>query len=74
VVRWQAPTRGKRNAGIKFAPVALACIGAAIVAADQAGHLQLGGAAALAPLALILPWAGLTVVTLVRSSLNWAAG
>ena len=73
MVRWQAPTRGKRNAGIKFAPVALACIGAAITVAGQAGHLQLGGAA-LAPLALILPWTALTLVTLVRSSLNWAAG
>ena len=74
MVRWQAPTRGKRNAGIKFALFALALVGAAIGAADQAGHLRLGGAVALAPLALILPWAGLTLVSAVRSSLNWVAG
>ena len=74
MVRWQAPTRGKRNGGMKFALLALALAGAMIAIADQAGQLQLGGAVALAPLALILPWAGLTLVSAVRSSLNWVAG
>ena len=73
VVRWQAPTRNRRTIGFKFAAPALALAGAAIILADRAGHLELGGAVALAPLLLILPWAGMTVVSVVRSSLNWAA-
>jgi len=74
LVRWQSSSRTRRNAGLKPWAFGLALIGGAVAVADLTGGLELAGAVGLIPLGLILPWASMTAVAVIRSSLDWVAG